>query len=112
MQMLSCAEMEGLIAQGGQLLDVRTPMEFYQGALPGAVNIPLQAINTAIDTLDRKKPVLVYCRSGSRSATARLWLHAMGFENVVDMGTSHAYVRCLAQAKGGSELRQAYARAS
>ena len=111
MQTNTCAEIRELMEQGGQLVDVRTPMEFYQGALPGAVNIPLQAINLATDALDRSKPVLLYCRSGSRSATAKLWLHTMGFQNVVDVGMPYRYAQCLAQAEaeGREKLSPAYA---
>lgn len=98
MQSISCTDIGELMGQGGQLVDVRTPMEYYQGALPGAVNIPLQAINRAPDMLDRSKPVLVYCRSGQRSANARLWLHTMGFDTVLDLGTPYLFAQCRSEA--------------
>jgi len=105
MQSVSCTDIRELMGQGGQLVDVRTPMEFYQGALPGAVNIPLQAIDRAPDMLDRSKPVLVYCRSGQRSANARLWLHGMGYDTVLDLGTPRLFAQCLQRAQEDDRVR-------
>jgi phage shock protein E len=95
MQRISCAEVQEMMGAGGQLVDVRSPMEFYRGALPGAVNLPVQAIQRAPEILDRNRPVLVYCRSGARSAQARMWLQAMGFERVLDLGTPMPFLQCM-----------------
>ncbi len=67
------------------ILDVRTPAEFAQGHLPGALNIDVNSPDfaTAIADLDKTKPYAVYCRSGNRSATA---LHIMA-----DQGFTAAY---------------------
>ena len=48
MQRISCADVQEMILAGGQLVDVRSPMEFHRGALPGAVNLPVQAIREMV----------------------------------------------------------------
>ena len=50
-----------LVEHGAQLVDVLPAETFRQEHLPGAVNIPLAQIATAVDRLDRAKPVIVYC---------------------------------------------------
>jgi phage shock protein E len=95
MQVIPCDEVRALIREGAQLVDVRTPMEFHQGALPGALNIPVQMIREALDELDMTRPVLVYCRSGQRSAYARMWLQSMGFSDVYNLGAAYAYLDCI-----------------
>lgn len=95
MQAIPCAEVKRILSRGGQLVDVRTPMEFYQGALPGAVNIPVQSIQAAQSELDPERPVVVYCRSGQRSAFAKMWLASMGFDEVHDIGAAYPYIDCI-----------------
>ncbi|MBL7473178.1 rhodanese-like domain-containing protein [Robertkochia sediminum] len=70
------------------LLDVRTHGEFEQGHLDGAVNVDIfrsSDFKSYCDTLDREKPVYLYCRSGSRSKTASRILTRMGFKKVCDL---------------------------
>lgn len=65
-----------------QILDVRTPAEFADGHIPGAVNIDIYSDNfmeDALKTLDPHRPVAVYCRSGKRSADAASRLAAKGY---------------------------------
>ncbi len=72
--------------QGTVLLDVRTPAEFAQGHLPGAVNIDVAGdFSGAIATLDRSRPYAVYCHSGNRSAAAVQAMSASGFTDVYDL---------------------------
>jgi phage shock protein E len=63
-----------------QLLDVRTPVEFAAGHLPGAVLIPHDALAARLDELDRSRPVVVYCRTGRRAGIAEELLRQRGFE--------------------------------
>lgn len=65
-----------------QLVDVRTPEEFAQGHIPGAVNIDIQSpeFDKQVAQLDKTRPVAVYCRSGARSGKAAARLAAEGFE--------------------------------
>lgn len=79
---------EKLIADGIQLLDVRTEEEWNEGHLKGAKRVDITAegfLEKAKATLDPKKPVLVYCRSGGRSAKATKALREAGFTTVHDM---------------------------
>ena len=65
-----------------QLLDVRTAAEFAAGHLPGAINIDWQAdgfLPAVQAALDPSRPVLLYCRSGRRSAAAATELAKAGF---------------------------------
>lgn len=65
-----------------QILDVRTPAEFAEGHIAGAVNIDIYDDNfmaDALKTLDPSRPVAVYCRSGKRSADAASRLAAKGY---------------------------------
>ena len=77
------AEFAAIIADTTvQLVDVRTPAEFAAGHIPEAVNIDVRGENfesQAQSTLDKERPVAVYCRSGARSKTAAHALAAMGF---------------------------------
>jgi phage shock protein E len=72
---------------GAHLVDVRTPQEFAEGHLDGAVNIPVQDLATRMGEVGSKsEPVVVYCRSGQRSARAKRMLVEAGFERVYDLG--------------------------
>ena len=62
------------------LVDVRTPEEFAEGHIPGAVNISLQTLAERLDEIPRDQPVVVYCRSGNRSAQATQILRQAGFD--------------------------------
>ena len=70
------------------ILDVRTPEEFAERRIPGAINIPNETIGTAeIPELpDKDQLILVYCRSGRRSKLAAEKLVALGYTNIVEFG--------------------------
>ena len=70
------------------ILDVRTAAEYNEGHIPGAINIPNEAIGTdAIPELpDKDQLILVYCRSGNRSKQASEKLVKLGYTNVVEFG--------------------------
>lgn len=70
------------------LLDVRTPSEFAGGHLEDAVNLPVDQIASGIaaKATDKSLTLLVYCRSGSRSAAAAKQLKEMGYRIVIDLG--------------------------
>lgn len=78
-------EFETMLAQDAtaQLVDVRTPEEFAENHLPGALNIDWRAdgfADKAKAQLDVDRPVMVYCRSGRRSAKAAALLDGIGFK--------------------------------
>ena len=69
------------------LIDVRTPEEYSQGHLQNAVNIDWNGstFTTQIATLDKTKPVYVYCLSGKRSAAAADKMRSDGFTEVYEL---------------------------
>jgi len=75
------------IHNGAFLVDVRTPYEFSEGSVKGAVNIPLDKISNQISTFKNKKNIVVFCRSGSRSSMAKSILAKNGIQNVINGGT-------------------------
>ena len=74
--------------EGYIILDVRTAAEFDEKHIPGAINIPNEAIGAdAIPELpDKDQLILVYCRSGNRSKQASEKLVKLGYTNVVEFG--------------------------
>jgi len=84
---LARRRMPGLLAEGAQIVDVRSSSEFASGHAPGSVNIPLPEIGERASELDRNRPVIVCCASGTRSAMARLKLRRQGFDRVVNAGS-------------------------
>jgi rhodanese-related sulfurtransferase len=69
------------------LVDVRTPAEYESGHIPTAVNVPVDVIGTRPPTEKKDALIIVYCRSGNRSAAARKILVDLGYTNVVDFGS-------------------------
>ena len=68
------------------LVDVRTPEEFSGGYIPGAININLQELQQKLSRIPKDQPVIVYCRSGNRSAFAANILKQAGYTEVYDLG--------------------------
>ncbi len=69
------------------LIDVRTPKEFAEGHLEGAININYfdKDFLEQIAIYNKDKPIYVYCRSGKRSASASSKLNGIGFKQVYDL---------------------------
>jgi len=69
------------------ILDVRTPQEYQEGHISNAINIPVQILGQQLDKLNnfKDKKILVYCRSGNRSAIASQILDRAGFKNVYNL---------------------------
>ena len=74
------------LSRGAQLVDVRSGPEFQEDGIADAINIPLPLLQKYLELLDRKRPVIVYCRSGNRSNQAVNILYAAGFQRVYDLG--------------------------
>jgi len=69
------------------LLDVRNQNEFDRGHIDGAILIPVDQLKSRLSELpDQNAVIIVYCRAGSRSATASAILAENGYTNVYDMG--------------------------
>jgi rhodanese-related sulfurtransferase len=69
------------------ILDVRSPEEYDQGHIPGAINIPYDQVAASLDGLDsfREREIVVYCRTGRRAEIAEEALAEAGFEQVRDL---------------------------
>ena len=83
----SAAFISAAAKPGVVIVDVRTPVEFASGHLPGAVNINLEGPDFAanIANLDKGATYAVYCRSGRRSTLASDEMAAAGFTSVVNL---------------------------
>ena len=68
-------------------VDVRTPAEFAQGSVKGAINIPLDQIENQLAKFKGKKNIVVFCRSGNRSSQAKVILEQNGFTNIKNGGS-------------------------
>jgi phage shock protein E len=81
------ARTKDLPAGGALILDVRTAGEYAGGHYPGATNIPVQKLAERIKELGAtNRSIVVYCRSGARSAAAEKILRKAGFTDVVNAG--------------------------
>ena len=91
----ACSDAKGVISQDALLeqlrngenpiiLDVRTPREYQQGHVPGAVNLPYQQIGRRLAELQefKDREVVVYCEVGPRSRVAQSTLQQAGFTDV------------------------------
>jgi phage shock protein E len=75
-----------LVKSGAKLIDVRSPSEFAGGHIDGAENVPVDRIGSRAAALAKEgRPVVVYCASGMRSASAKRALKSAGVE-VYDLG--------------------------
>lgn len=72
------------VRQGAMLVDVRTPEEFAEGSIDGAVNIPLDQVQSRVDEFRGKPSVVVFCKSGNRSGQAIKILEENGIHNVTN----------------------------
>ena len=70
---------EELRNSGYQLIDVRTPSEYGNGSIPGAINIPVDEIRGRVAEI-KKEPILVNCQVGQRGHTATMLLKELGFD--------------------------------
>ena len=74
-------DFKALVKNGAIILDVRTPAEFSTGHIAASLNIELQMLNSSLAILKAKhKPMIVVCRSGSRSGIAINILKNAGIE--------------------------------
>ena len=75
------------LTQNGEapfILDVRTPAEYHQGHLPGAINIPVDEIRQRLSEVPKERPIVAYCQVGQRGylATRLLLQHGYRVENL------------------------------
>lgn len=68
--------------KGAQVIDVRSQGEYDLGHIPGAVNVPVDTLQSASANWDRDATYVVYCATGARSAAAVEMMTGMGFKNI------------------------------
>lgn len=80
-----------VLAQGAVIIDVRSAGEFAGGHAKGAINIPLDQLENKLATIKKyKKPIIVCCASGMRSARAKSFLASQGLTDLHDAGSWRA----------------------
>ncbi|WP_225034931.1 rhodanese-like domain-containing protein [Winogradskyella sp. SM1960] len=87
-QLVSADEMESILEQEDvQLIDVRTPKEYEEMHIANSQNIDFMSptFDEDISKLDKSKPVILYCKSGGRSARCAKKLKDAGFEKIYDL---------------------------
>ena len=67
------------------ILDVRTPSEYEDAHIEGAINIPVEEIVDRLNELSANDVILVYCRTGNRSGTAVGIMEENGFSKIYHM---------------------------
>lgn len=71
---------QALAGEGAQVVDVREPYEYEAGRIAGVTHIELERLASNADRIDRDRPVIIYCRLGSRSAMAAQAFRAAGYD--------------------------------
>jgi rhodanese-related sulfurtransferase len=81
---ISSTQAQALLARDKKivLLDVRTPEEYREAHLKGALLIPLGEMEKRVREVPRDRPILVYCSVGARSASAARFLAAKGYREI------------------------------
>ncbi|MCS7058118.1 MAG: rhodanese-like domain-containing protein [Meiothermus sp.] len=82
---ISPTEARKLQEQNTLFVDVREPEEFAQARIEGARLIPLSEFAARHQEIPKDEPVVLYCRSGARSAQAAAWLSAKGYPNILNL---------------------------
>jgi rhodanese-related sulfurtransferase len=90
-----------IATQGAHLIDVRTEAEVAQGVIDGAIHIPLHLLPLRAADIPQDKPVVIYCRSGARSAQACAFMASKGFCNMHNLSGG-----IMAWARSGNALIQ------
>lgn len=87
---ISAVEAKKIIDENSDIyiVDVREEDELIEGYIENSILIPLDMVKTEAEHIipDKNKRVLVYCRSGKRSAIAVKELAKLGYKDVIDFG--------------------------
>lgn len=93
---------KAIAASGAHLIDVRTADEVAHGVIDGAIHIPLHLLPLHAADIPQDKPVVMYCRSGARSAQACSFMASKGYDNMHNLSGG-----IMAWARSGNALSQA-----
>lgn len=88
------SEAKRLVQAGALLVDVRTPGEFNERHIEGAINLPIHQMKARLAELgEHKQHIVVYCRSGARSSRAQAMMIDAGFQHVHNLGGIGRWIR-------------------
>jgi len=82
------------VDKGAVIVDVRTPKEYAQKHVSGALNIPIEEMAKTLSRVPRNEVLVVYCASGNRSGHATKLLRQKGW-TVFDVATQGEFERKL-----------------
>ena len=83
---INFTKLKDMAAKGAVLIDVRSPQEYNEGHLPGAINIPEYEIRRVKNEMPKlNQQIVVYCQYGGRSRDAYNMLKKMGYTNVYSL---------------------------
>ncbi len=89
---ITIEELENLRKKGVKIIDVRSPQEYKEGHIDGAISIPEYEIKKEIiDKINPKEEIIVYCSSGQRSKKAKDKLERLGYEKVYNLYNGWQY---------------------
>jgi phage shock protein E len=99
---IAAKDAEAYLKSGAIVVDVRTPAEFKASHIPGAINIPLDQIESSVPSRlpDRTQPILLHCQAGTRSAAAKKTLNAMGYIKAFNLGSYTRAARLVKESEG------------
>lgn len=84
--LLDCAVIEAVLATPDSyvIIDARSPSEYDDGHVNGAINIPFDSVPGYAGLLpeDKQQPIVTYCRSGRRASVLKMLLSDMGYMDV------------------------------
>jgi rhodanese-related sulfurtransferase len=102
-------DIETLAAAQGDavVIDVREPMEFVHGHVPGAIPMPMSQLAGRLGELDRSRKTFVICATGNRSGAMTDLLRARGFDAWNVAGGTAAWVRSGRPVNTGTPARAA-----
>ncbi|MFT5811840.1 MAG: rhodanese-related sulfurtransferase [Rubritalea sp.] len=85
---ISASELSQLIksADHFELIDIRTPIEIERGVIPGAKTLPMHLVPLKLNYFSTtQKQIVIYCRTGSRSAQVCRFLNQQGLTNAISL---------------------------
>lgn len=80
-------ELKSYQNNGAVIVDVRSPQEYEEGHIDGAISIPEYNIKKNVENIlkDKNEKIIVYCSSGGRSKKAQKSLKKLGYHNVYNL---------------------------
>lgn len=84
---ITIEELENLRKKGVKIIDVRSPQEYKEGHIDGAISIPEYEIKKTGEKLLKNKDekIILYCSSGTRSKKAQKILQKLGYKRVFNL---------------------------